>query len=37
VAWGKQDRQNNTEFRADVDYILKDSNLNYLRRQIYTI
>ncbi|KAJ5369743.1 uncharacterized protein N7496_005835 [Penicillium cataractarum] len=35
VAWGKQDPKNKTEFRADVDYILKGSKGNYLRRQIY--
>lgn len=35
AAWGKQDLQNKTEFRADVDYILKHSSFNYLRRQIY--
>jgi hypothetical protein len=35
VAWGKQDPMNYTDFRADVDYILKSSNANYLHRQIY--
>ncbi|KAF3386389.1 hypothetical protein F1880_001648 [Penicillium rolfsii] len=28
VAWGREDPQNKTKFRADVDYILKHSSLN---------
>ncbi|KAJ5160893.1 uncharacterized protein N7482_007897 [Penicillium canariense] len=35
VEWGKGDPENGTEFRADVNYILKGSEGNYLRQQIY--
>lgn len=35
VSRGRHNPDNRTEFRADVDYILKHSNENYLRRQVY--
>lgn len=35
VAWGKQDPENENDLRADVEYILKKSKGNCLRRQVY--